>query len=125
MYKKIHIKMSTSLVRNSKVISNSFMVSQLTLTHAFVDLMATNLDSSSSSAVFHLSAQVISIKLDGTNFLAWSAQLIPLFRSYSLTGIIDGSEPSPPQFFNTEHKTQGILNSAYVVWQYKDQTVLG
>ncbi|KAF9672596.1 hypothetical protein SADUNF_Sadunf11G0058600 [Salix dunnii] len=40
-------------------------------------------------------------------------------------GIVDGSETSPPQFTSSENKTQGILNSGYVVWQYKDQTILG
>jgi hypothetical protein len=58
-------------------------------------------------------------------FLPWSAQLIPLLRSYGLMGIIDGSEPSPPKFSSEEHKAQGTLNSAHVIWQYKDQTVLG
>ncbi|KAJ0083760.1 hypothetical protein Patl1_29917 [Pistacia atlantica] len=101
------------------------MVSEPSLANTFVNLMASIAESSSSSAAFHLPSQVISIKLDGTNFLAWSAQLLPLFRSYGLMGIADGSEPSPPQFSSTENKTQCILNSAFVVWQYKDQTVLG
>jgi hypothetical protein len=39
--------------------------------------------------------------------------------------IIDGSEPSPPKFSIEEHKAQRTLNSANVIWQYKDQTVLG
>ena len=90
-----------------------------------IDPMSLTIESSFFSAAFHLPAQVISIKLDGTNFLAWSAQLLPSFRSYGLMGIVDGSEPSPPQFTSTEHKNQGILNSGYVVWQYKDQTILG
>ena len=81
--------------------------------------------SSNVSATFNLPAQVISIKLDGTNFLAWSAQLIPLFRSYGLMGIVDGSNPCPPQYSSDELCDQGVLNSAYVVWQYKDQIVLG
>ena len=81
--------------------------------------------SSNVSATFNLPAQVISIKLDGTNFLAWSAQLIPLFRSYGLIEIVDGSNPRPPQYFSDELCDQGVLNSAYVIWQYKDQTVLG
>ncbi|KAA8518468.1 hypothetical protein F0562_015942 [Nyssa sinensis] len=101
------------------------MVSEHSIANAFVDPMTAITDSSSSSSTFHLPAQVISIKLDGTNFLAWSAQLLPLFRSYDLMRIVDGSEPSPPQFSSAEHKAQGIHNSAYVVWQYKDQTVLG
>ena len=39
-------------------------------------------------------------------------------------GIADCYERSPPQFTSTEHKNQGILNFGYVVWQYKDQTIL-
>uniref|UniRef100_A0A6N2LGP4 Retrotransposon Copia-like N-terminal domain-containing protein n=1 Tax=Salix viminalis TaxID=40686 RepID=A0A6N2LGP4_SALVM len=38
---------------------------------------------------------------------------------------IDGSESRPPKFTSTEHKNQGIVNPGYVVWQYKDQIVLG
>ena len=101
------------------------MVSERHHAHASSDPMSLTTDSSSSSAAFHLPAQVISIKLDGTNFLSWSAQLLPLFRSYCLMGIVDGSESSPPKFTSVEHKNQGILNPGYVVWQYKDQTILG
>jgi hypothetical protein len=101
------------------------MVSEHTLAHASIDPMSLTTESSFSSAVFYLPAQVISIKLDGKNFLAWSAQLLPLFRSYGFIGIVDGFEPSLPQFISIEHKNQGILNSGYVVWQYKDQTILG
>ena len=101
------------------------MVSERHQAHASSDPMSLTTDSSSSSAAFHLPAQVISIKLDGTNFLSWSAQLLPLFRSYCLMGIVDGSESSPPKFTSVEHKNQGILNPGYVVWQYKDQTILG
>jgi hypothetical protein len=40
-------------------------------------------------------------------------------------GIVDGSGFCPPQFSSEEHKVRGITNSAYMVWQYKDQTILG
>jgi len=72
------------------------MVSERPIANASNDPMAAVTNSSLSSAAFHLPAQVISIKLDGTNFLAWSAQLLPLFRSYGLMGIIDGSDSCPP-----------------------------
>ena len=49
------------------------MVSEHTQAHASTDPLSLTTESSSSSAAFHLPAQVISIKLDGTNFLAWSA----------------------------------------------------
>ena len=98
------------------------MVSEQLQAHALLDPMAV---SSNASATFNLPAQVISIKLDSTNFLAWSAQLLPLFRSYGLMGIVDGSNPCPPQYSSDDLCDQGVLNSAYVIWQYKDQTVLG
>jgi hypothetical protein len=100
------------------------MVSERPIANASNDPMAAVTNSSLSSAAFHLPAQVISIKLDGTNFFAWSAQLLPLFRNYGLMGIVDGSDFCP-QFSCEEHKAQGILNSAYLAWQYKDQTILG
>uniref|UniRef100_A0A6N2LV97 Retrotransposon Copia-like N-terminal domain-containing protein n=1 Tax=Salix viminalis TaxID=40686 RepID=A0A6N2LV97_SALVM len=72
------------------------MVSERILANASTDSMSIIKDSASSAA-FHLPAQVISIKLDGTNFLAWSAQLLPLFRSYGSTALVDGVRASPPQ----------------------------
>ena len=81
--------------------------------------------SSNASGTFNLLAQVISIKLDGTNFLAWSAQIIPFFWSYGLIGIVDDSNSCLSQYSSDELCDQGVFNSAYVVWQYKDQTVLG
>ena len=98
------------------------MVLEYLQAHALLDPMAV---SSNASATFNLPAQVISIKLDGTNFLAWSAQLLPLFWSYGLMGIVDGSNPCPPQYSSDDLCDQGVINSAYVIWQYKDQTVLG
>jgi len=85
------------------------MVSELLLANASNNPMATASDSSLSSATFHLPPQVISIKLDGTNFLAWSAQLLHLFQSYGLMGIVDGSGFCPPQFSSEEHKVRGLL----------------
>ena len=40
-------------------------------------------------------------------------------------GIVYGSNPCPPQYSSDELCDQGVLNSAYVVLQYKDQTMLG
>ncbi|XP_010655794.1 uncharacterized protein LOC104880545 [Vitis vinifera] len=40
-------------------------------------------------------------------------------------GIVDGSNPCPSQYSSDELCDQSVFNSAYVVWQYKDQTVLG
>jgi hypothetical protein len=64
-----------------------------------------------------------SIKLEGPNYLAWTTQLSPILKTHDLMGIVDGSEPCPPQFLlNDEGKES--LNPAYSIWQKKDQYVL-
>ena len=40
-------------------------------------------------------------------------------------GIVDGSNPCLHQCSSDKLCDQGVFNFAYVVWQYKDQTVLG
>ena len=72
--------------------------------------------SSNASATFNLPTLVIPIRLDGTKFLAWSAQLIPLFQSYGLMGIVDGSNPCLHQCSSDKLCDQGVFNFAYVVW---------
>ncbi|RVW70347.1 Ubiquitin carboxyl-terminal hydrolase 14 [Vitis vinifera] len=81
-------------------------------THVLLDPMDV---SSNAFATFNLPTKVISIKFDGTNFLAWSAQLIPLFWSYVLMGTVDGSNPCLPQHSSGELCDQGVLNSAYAL----------
>ncbi len=43
---------------------------------------------------------LISIKLDGTNYLQWTSQFLPLLRSYDLLSIVYASEICP-----TKHTT--------------------
>ncbi len=50
-------------------------------------------------------AQLVSIKLDGTNFLAWIAQFLPILHSNDLLGIVDGFEPCPPKYNTEENLT--------------------
>lgn len=103
------------------------MVSEPHTAHSTrLSLLMADSGSSSASAPFNLPniAQLVAIKLDGTNFLAWMAQFLPIFCSYDLMGIVDGSNPCPPKFIDVEHEKQGLLNSAYVVWQRKDQMIL-
>jgi hypothetical protein len=64
-----------------------------------------------------------SIKLEGPNYLAWTTQLAPIFKTHDLMGIVDGFEPCPPKFLPGDDGKE-VLNTAYSIWQKKDQYVL-
>jgi hypothetical protein len=66
---------------------------------------------------------LISIKLDGTNYLKWTSQFLPILWSYELLSIIDGSELCPSKHTIIAEDKQ-ILNPALVLWNKKDQLVL-
>jgi hypothetical protein len=66
---------------------------------------------------------LISIKLDGTNYLQWTSQFLPILQSYELLGIVDGPELCPSKHTIVAKNTQS-LNLAFVLWTKKDQLVL-
>ncbi|KAA8523788.1 hypothetical protein F0562_010211 [Nyssa sinensis] len=67
----------------------------------------------------------VSVKLDGTNYLNWTTQFIPILRSHDLLGIVDGSEPCPVQFVTDDKdKPTSVVTTDYLVWQKKDQFIL-
>jgi hypothetical protein len=39
-------------------------------------------------------------------------------------GLVDGSKPCPPKFLTNSETNEQVLNSAYVIWQKKDQHLL-
>jgi hypothetical protein len=70
------------------------------------------------------SPQVVGIKLDGPNYMAWVLQFMPIFRTHEVLGIVDGSEPCPPEFVCDSTTNSKSVNPAYTLWQKKDQLVL-
>jgi len=104
--------------------SNYFMVSEPQRPTPKFDPMA----SSSSSALPCFALPNISqgsfTKLEGSsNYLQWQTQFMPALRTYDLMGIVDGSEPCPPQFL-VDDKDQKTLNPDYVLWTKRDQFLL-
>ena len=97
------------------------MVSELSGLHQ-ISPMA---ESSSSTNLFQIPniSPFISIKLDGTNYLQWTSQFLPILRSYDLLSIVDGSEVCPSKHLVTAEGKQDA-NPAYVLWNKKDQLVL-
>ena len=65
---------------------------------------------------------LISIKLDGTNYLQWVSQFLPILRSYDLLSIVDGSEVCPDK--HTIAGEKQVKNPEYVLWYKKDQLAL-
>jgi hypothetical protein len=64
--------------------------------------------------------------LRGPNYKTWSFTVIPILKSHDLMGIVDGTEPCPPQFLpSTTEKEEPSLNPAFSLWVKKDQFILG
>ena len=68
------------------------------------------------------SPQVVGIKLDGPNYMAWVLQFMPIFRTHEVMGIVDGSEPCPPEFVCDSITNSKSANPAYTMWQQKGPT---
>ncbi|OVA16053.1 hypothetical protein BVC80_8993g8 [Macleaya cordata] len=83
---------------------------------------AASTPSSSSSPSFPFSQphQIITVKLDRSNFLLWHAQFLPFLQGYDLEGYVDGSNPCPPQKLNN-----GSPNPAHSTWRKQDKILLG
>ena len=68
-------------------------------------------------------SQFITYKLDETNYLLWLSQIVPILKGHELMGIVDGSEPYPPQFLSDDEDKE-VQNPLYSVWIKKDQCLL-
>jgi hypothetical protein len=65
------------------------------------------------------------VKLEGPNYHTWLTQFQPVLRSNELMGIVDGSEPCPPQFLpDDEGKDTTTVNPDFSLWTKKDQCIL-
>ncbi|OUZ99412.1 hypothetical protein BVC80_8537g10 [Macleaya cordata] len=76
--------------------------------------------SSSSSFPFSQPHQIVTVKLDRSNFLLWHAQFLHFLQGYDLEGYVDGSNPCPPQKLNN-----GSPNPAHSTWRKQDKILLG
>jgi hypothetical protein len=54
--------------------------------------------SATATFVFPNITPLLSLKLDGPNFISWTTQFLPALRTHELLGIVDGSEASPSEF---------------------------
>ena len=70
---------------------------------------------------FHFD-NLIAIRLTPDNYLFWRAKVLPLLRSRSLLGFVDGSLPCPPQVIPTVHGP--AINPEHRMWVQQDQAIL-
>ena len=64
------------------------------------------------------SHQILTIRLNDTNYLVWPQQVIAGVKGYGLEGFLFGNIPKPTEFFLG---TPPIPNPEFLIWQRKDQ----
>uniref|UniRef100_A0A2N9FJQ3 Integrase catalytic domain-containing protein n=1 Tax=Fagus sylvatica TaxID=28930 RepID=A0A2N9FJQ3_FAGSY len=68
-------------------------------------------------------SNLMSTKLDSSNFMIWKLQITAVLDAYSMLDHLDGSIPKPNQFLTTETRIQAV-NSEFLVWSKKDKALL-
>jgi hypothetical protein len=68
-------------------------------------------------------AHLVHVRLDGPNYTTWLSQIRPVLRTNDFMGIVDGSEPCPPEKISDD-KGITTLNPAFILWTKKDQFIL-
>ncbi|KAF8389144.1 hypothetical protein HHK36_025837 [Tetracentron sinense] len=66
---------------------------------------------------------MLSIKLNGNNYLLWRNQILPLLESQELLGFIDGTAQQPLATITQEDGTQ-VINPEHRKWRLTDRFVL-
>ena len=81
----------------------------------------------SQSPLFLLSnmSNLMSIKLDYSNYIPWKHQLATILEAYSLIEHIDGSISSPCPFqLDAQGNPTTLVNPEYQSWRIKDKALL-
>uniref|UniRef100_A0A2N9HXJ7 Integrase catalytic domain-containing protein n=1 Tax=Fagus sylvatica TaxID=28930 RepID=A0A2N9HXJ7_FAGSY len=68
-------------------------------------------------------ANLMSTKLDSTNYMIWKLQISAILDAYSMIDHLDGSNPPPCPFLFTNAGTQSA-NPAFLLWKKRDKTLL-
>uniref|UniRef100_A0A2N9E312 Integrase catalytic domain-containing protein n=1 Tax=Fagus sylvatica TaxID=28930 RepID=A0A2N9E312_FAGSY len=87
---------------------------------------SSNISNITQSPILLLSniSNLISAKLDSTNYTLWKYQLLSIFESYSLLDHIDGSTHSPERYLQDESGAFTTQESVqYKQWKIRDQAL--
>ena len=92
------------------MVSEPFMASSNTQSNTGFSNNPLHSSSSMQAPLLVLSnmSNLMSVKLDSSNFIVWKHQLSSILKAYSMIDFVDGTVPSPSQFLTDE---EGILTS--------------
>uniref|UniRef100_A0A2N9HE34 Integrase catalytic domain-containing protein n=1 Tax=Fagus sylvatica TaxID=28930 RepID=A0A2N9HE34_FAGSY len=68
-------------------------------------------------------SNLMSTKLDSTNYMIWKLQISAILDAYSVIDHLDGSTPQPRQVLISETRIQQV-NPAFLIWQKRDKALL-
>uniref|UniRef100_A0A2N9H033 CCHC-type domain-containing protein n=1 Tax=Fagus sylvatica TaxID=28930 RepID=A0A2N9H033_FAGSY len=70
-------------------------------------------------------SNLMSVKLDSTNFIVWKHQLSSILKAYSMIDYVDGTVPSPTRFLtNADGALTTSVNPEFQLWNTRDQGLL-
>uniref|UniRef100_A0A2N9HY44 CCHC-type domain-containing protein n=1 Tax=Fagus sylvatica TaxID=28930 RepID=A0A2N9HY44_FAGSY len=70
-------------------------------------------------------SNLMSVKLDSSNFIVWKHQLSSILKAYSMIDFVDGTVPSPSQFLtDAEGNLTSAANPEFKIWNTRDQALL-
>ena len=70
-------------------------------------------------------SNLMSVKLDSTNFIVWKHQLSSILIAYSMIDFVDGTVPSPSRFLtDAEGNLISDANPEFKLWNTRDQALL-
>jgi hypothetical protein len=68
---------------------------------------------------------LMSVKLDSTNFIVWKHQLSSILKAYSMIDFVDGTVPSPSRFLtDAEGNLTSNANPEFKLWNTRDLALL-
>uniref|UniRef100_A0A2N9HHB5 GAG-pre-integrase domain-containing protein n=1 Tax=Fagus sylvatica TaxID=28930 RepID=A0A2N9HHB5_FAGSY len=68
-------------------------------------------------------SNLMSTKLDSSNYMIWKLQISTVLDAYSVIDHLDGSTSQPSQFLTSETGMQSV-NPAFLIWKKKDKAFL-
>jgi hypothetical protein len=80
--------------------------------------------SSISQTPILLLKDLVSVKLDATNYVIWKYQILSIFETYSLLDMLDGTVLPPAQYLADENGELSLHeNLLYKQWKARDQAL--
>ena len=80
--------------------------------------------SSISQTPILLLKDLVSVKLDATNYVIWKYQILSIFETYSLIDMLDGTVSPPEQYLEDENGELSLHeNILYKQWKAHDQAL--